>query len=148
MQQMMIQIIMAFIGVVGFSIMFNIHGHKVIFIGIGGAICWVSYTIILGICGDKIISCFAVTVLIAMLAEIFARIFKTPVILLLVPMLVPLMPGSDLYYMMSAMVLGNTESGRSLALLLAGEAGAIAFGIIIVTTVTQITVRTLQYITR
>ena len=148
MQQMMIQIIMAFIGVVGFSIMFNIHGHKVIFIGIGGAICWVSYIIILGICGDKVISCFAVTVLIAMLAEIFARIFKTPVILLLVPMLVPLMPGSDLYYMMSAMVLGNTESGRSLALLLAGEAGAIAFGIIIVTTVTQITVRTLQYITR
>lgn len=145
MQQTIIQVIMAFIGVIGFSVMFNIHGYKILLIGLGGSITWIVYNIIFNISNDKVLSCFVVTVIIAALAEVLARIIKTPVILLLVPMLVPLIPGSDLYFMMSSIVLRETSSVGGYGFLLAGEAGAIAFGIIMVTTVTQITVRTMQY---
>lgn len=148
MQQILIQVMMALIGVIGFSVMFNIHGYKIFLIGVGGSITWILYRIVFHSCNDKVISCFAVTIIIAVFAEVLARIIKTPVILLLVPMLVPLIPGSDLYYMMSSIVLRNTASVSGYGFLLAGEAGAIAFGIIIVTTVTQIIVRTIQYFSK
>lgn len=144
MQQIIIQVITAFIGVIGFSIMFNIHGYKLFVNGLGGAVSWIAYCMMFSFCGNKIISCFVATVVIAVLTEILARVLKTPVILLLVPMIVPLIPGSDLYYMMTSMVLDDTISVSVFGFLLAGEAGAIAFGIIIVTTLTQITVRSLQ----
>lgn len=147
MSQSIIQIITAFLGVIGFSIMFNIHGKKIFIIGLGGAFTLVSYMLIYKVCNDKVVSCFLTTVIIAGISEILARVLKTPVILLLVPMLVPLIPGSDLYYMMSSIVL-NTKTGSGYGFLLAGEAGAIAFGIILVTTVTQIIIRSIQYVNR
>lgn len=137
MQQLMIQILMAMLGVIGFSIMFNIHGFKIFIITVGGAICWISYNIIFYISNDKMISCFITTVLIAALSELLSRIIKTPVILLFVPMIVPLIPGSDLYYMMFHFILGEKSNGSAYGYLLAKEAGAIAFGIIVVTTITQ-----------
>lgn len=146
MSQTIIQIITAFLGVIGFSIMFNIHGNKILVIGIGGAFTWIFYTLMYQFCSDKVISCFVTTVVIAGISEILARVLKTPVILLLVPMLVPLIPGSDLYYMMSYLVLNDAKVGGGYGILLAGEAGAIAFGIIMVTTVTQIIIRSLQYL--
>ena len=42
--------------------------------------------------------------------ELLARAVKAPVIMLLVPMLIPLIPGGDLYYMMSFLVRGQYEA--------------------------------------
>lgn len=148
MQQIIIQVIMAIIGVIGFSIMFNVHGFKILINGIGGAATWIVYNLAYSICNDKILSCFVATVFIAVLVEILARILKTPVILLLVPMIVPLVPGSDLYYMMYSIVMKDAISVSTFSFLLAGEAGAIAFGIIIITTITQIIVRVLQLVSK
>lgn len=66
------------------------------------------------------------------LSEILARIIKTPVILLLVPILIPEIPGADLYYTMYYLVQESyTEFGSSLNKVMT-EAGAIALGIILV----------------
>ncbi len=147
MQTIFIQVLMAFLGVVGFSVMYNIHGYKIIITGLGGSLSWICYRIIFHFSeGNKILSCFTATLIIALLSEILARILKTPVILFLVPMLVPLVPGSDLYYMMSSLVLQNSSLVKSYAILLAGEAAAIAFGIIIITTLTQTVIRSSQFI--
>ena len=67
----------------------------------------------------------------AVLSEILARVLKTPVILMLVPMLIPEIPGGDLYYTMSYLVQGKyMEFGNSSKQVLM-EAGAIALGIIL-----------------
>lgn len=137
MQQTIIQILMAMIGVIGFSIMFNIHGYKVFVIALGGAVCWIVYIVIFDFSNDKVVSYFFTTIIMAALSEVLARIIKTPVILLFVPIIVPLIPGSDLYYMMFHFILGDVADGRAFGYLLAKEAGAIGFGIIIVTTITQ-----------
>ena len=137
MQQMIIQVLMAMIGVIGFSIMFNIHGYKVFIIAACGTVCWIVYIVLFRVSNDKVISYFFTTIIMAALSEVLARIIKTPVILLFVPIIVPLIPGSDLYYMMFHFILGDAADGRAFGYLLAKEAGAIGFGIIIVTTVTQ-----------
>ena len=74
---------------------------------------------------------FVASLFVAALSEILARILKTPVILLLVPMLIPEIPGGDLYYTMYHLVQGHyTEFGSSSNQVLV-EAGAIALGIIL-----------------
>ena len=78
------------------------------------------------------------TVIIGVLAEVFARCFKAPVISFLVPMLVPLIPGSDLYYTTSFLLRGQSAEFAQRGQSLLWQAGAIAFGIILVSCVTHI----------
>ena len=61
-----------------------------------------------------------------------------PVIMLLVPMLIPLSPGGDLYYMMSFLVRGQYEAFGQYAQRVLTEAGAIALGIICVASLMNI----------
>lgn len=49
---------------------------------------------------------FVSSLFITTLSEILARFLKTPVILLLVPILIPEIPGADLYYTMYYLVQG------------------------------------------
>ena len=133
-----IQIIMAFFGSLGFSILFNIRGKKLLSAGFGGAVIWAIYIIAnimgAGKVGGSLIASAAAT----LLAEIFSRIMKAPVIILLVPMLIPLIPGSDLYYTMNNLILNQVNETIQYGQLVLEEAGAIAFGIILVTTVVQV----------
>lgn len=58
--------------------------------------------------------------------------------MLLVPMLIPLIPGGDLYYMMSFLVRGQYEAFGQYAQRVLTEAGAIALGIICVASLMNI----------
>ena len=73
-----------------------------------------------------------------MASELLARAVKAPVIMLLVPMLIPLIPGGDLYYMMSFFVRGQYEAFGQYAQRVLTEAGAIALGIICVASLMNI----------
>lgn len=148
MKTILIQIIASFFGVIGFSIIYNIHGKKLYLIGLGGSICWAVYCILFWFLQDKVVSCLGATLVVAAFAELLARIIKTPVILLLVPMVLPLVPGSDLYYMMLHFVRNDTAAGGKIGYLLLGEAGAIVLGIIIVTSLTQTFLQTMKYLKR
>lgn len=134
----MIQVIMAVLGAVGFSLIFNIHGKKLIITAVGGALTWGSYLIVYGITTEAFTSCLVATIMSMIFAEVMARIAKTPVVILLVPMLIPMIPGGDLYRMMSNLVMSNTEQTRFYGQQLLMEVGGIAFGIILVSTAMQV----------
>ena len=51
----------------------------------------------------------AASLFVAALSEVLARMLRTPVILLLVPMLIPEVPGEALYYTMYYLVQGYQE---------------------------------------
>ena len=68
----------------------------------------------------------ASSLVIAICSEVTARLIKTPVILLLVPMLIPEIPGGDLYYTMYSLIEGDSAKFASLLQLVLAEAGAIA----------------------
>lgn len=63
-------------------------------------------------------------------AEGAARILKTPVIVLAVPMLIPLIPGGDLFYTTVNWVQENTAEAYIHLRLVGGEAGGIALAIL------------------
>ena len=62
-------------------------------------------------------------------AELLARRLKTPAILFVIPAILPLVPGSFLYYAMSSAVRGQLELARSYGRQTALYALAIAAGI-------------------
>lgn len=74
---------------------------------------------------------FAASFFVAVLSELLARIIKTPVILMLVPMLIPEIPGGDLYYTMQHLVRGEYVQFGNFSNRVLIEAGAIALGIIL-----------------
>ncbi len=133
-----VQIIAAIFSAIGFSLLFNIHGRTLIITAVGAAITWGAYLIVFTRTDNVFLACFVATMVIMAFAEIMARIAKTPVIILLVPMLIPMVPGGDLYRMMTNLVMDNSEQVRFYGHQLVMEVGAIAFGIIVISTAMQL----------
>lgn len=130
-----LQIIASFMGAAGFALIFNVHGRKIIWIGLGGALSWIVYLLTKNLTGSEFVSLMVATMAIVASSEILARVIKAPIIMLIVPMLIPMVPGGTLYYTMSYFIRDDNamlaESLRSLLV----QAGAIAAGIIIMTSV-------------
>ena len=123
---------MGIIGSLGFALLFGIRGTKPLgCIALGSGIGWIVYLVSVAGGHGKAFGMLASSLVIAACSEILARVIKTPVILLLVPMLIPEIPGGDLYYTMYSLVEGDTDKFASLLQLVLAEAGAIALGIIL-----------------
>ena len=100
-------------------------------IALGSGIGWVVYLVSVAGGHGKAFGMLASSLVIAICSEVPARLIKTPVILLLVPMLIPEIPGGDLYYTMYSLIEGDSAKFASLLQLVLAEAGAIALGIIL-----------------
>lgn len=124
-----LQTLLAAAGSVGFALLFNIRGAKLAWAGAGGALGWAVYSLLAPQTG-LFTAMLAAAAAVALCSEGLARLLKAPVILLLVPMLIPLIPGRDLYAMMSALIRGEQAVLADRARLLALQAGAIALGVI------------------
>jgi len=73
-----LQIITAFIGSLGFALLYNIRGKKLIIAAIGGLISWGLFIVFGWFIADEAIRYFIVALLLSLYAEIMARILKTP----------------------------------------------------------------------
>lgn len=125
----------SFIACFAFAVTFNIRKGLLVPVSFGGALGWVAY-LVLQPYGD-VFAYFIATILISVYAEIMARVYKVPVILILTTAVLPLVPGGGMYYTMEYCVQKETllfiETGlHTLAL-----AGAIVLGIMTVTTVVR-----------
>lgn len=138
MQLYIIQIVMGILGSVGFAVLFGIYDWKLVVIALGGGVGWMVYLVCVAAGYSMFAGLLVASLFVAAVSEILARILKTPVILLLVPMLIPEIPGGDLYYTMYYLVQGRyTEFGISSNQVLV-EAGAIALGIILASYIVKI----------
>ena len=126
-----IQTMMGMIGSVGFAILFGIMDRKLIGIALGGGAGWAVYLMCTANGHSMFAGLFVASLFVAAFSEILARVLKAPVILLLVPMLIPEIPGGDLYYAMYDLVQRNFADFGNSANKVLVEAGAIALGIIL-----------------
>ena len=131
----LVQIITGFLGSLGFSILYNVRGKKLIAASLGGFMAW-SLFLLLGLFMDsEPMRYLIVSMSISLYAEILARVLKTPTTTFIITALIPLIPGGSLYYTMSSafggnfdVFLGNAVSTLSLALALAIGVAIIAAG--------------------
>ncbi|MGL4453396.1 MAG: threonine/serine exporter family protein [Sarcina sp.] len=138
MEQLFIETIACFLATFAFAIIFNIRGKFIIWASIGGGISWFFYKVILDATASNTLSMFSSAVIFSSYAEILARKLKTPVTTLVVCGLIPLVPGSGMYYTMSSAVSGSIEHTWGLAISTFASAGALALGVIFTSTITRI----------
>ena len=131
MQAGIVQTLMGVIGSVGFSLLFGIRDRKLVWIALGSGLGWAVYLLCRAAGQSPFVGLLVASLGIAALSEVLARWVKAPVILLLVPMLIPEIPGGDLYYTMFRLLDGDTDGFVLAAKQVLGEAGAIALGIIV-----------------
>ena len=137
MKEIIVQLFMAFSCSLGFAIVFGVRVGLMIPASLGATLSWAVYLI--GIHYEKgiFISCLAGAAMAALYAEIQARVWKAPATLFLVPALIPLIPGSTLYYTMSGVVGRNWEMASDYGSRTLQYALAIAAGISLVWAVTS-----------
>lgn len=135
-----VELISAFVACVGFFILFNIHGTGGFLCAFGGLLTWAAYRITIFVGGGDILAYFLGTVVAALYSEIMARIRKYPAISYLLISIFPLIPGAGIYYAVNFAVRGDISSFTDKLLHTIAVAGAMAVGILIVST----TVRTIS----
>lgn len=133
----MIQIITGFLGTIGFSILFNIRGHRLVMAAFGGFLSWALFVLLGNVIGSEPIRYFLVSVAISVYAEIMARILKTPTTTVLMTSLIPLVPGASLYYTMAYALESDITRFVEKAISTLKLAGALALGIVITTMVVR-----------
>jgi len=131
------QVIVAFVASFGFGIIFNIKGIKLIFAAIGGGLSWFCYLYLNNNGISTILSLFISSIIFSIYSEICARYLKTPVTTLVICALIPLVPGAGMYYTMYQTILGNVSGAVQLGLNTLSSAGALALGVIFVSTITK-----------
>lgn len=127
-----LQIITGFIGSTGFAVLYNIRGRRLLFAAFGGLLSWSLFLLLGTFISDEIVRYFIVSAFISVYAEIMARILKTPKTTFIITSLIPLIPGSALYYTMRAAFSGDFLIFAQKGVDTLGYAGALAAGIIVV----------------
>ncbi|WP_346871007.1 threonine/serine exporter family protein [Clostridium sp. UBA5119] len=135
---MFFQVIYAFIVSLGFGVLFNVRDKNLFFAALGGAVGWFFYSLTLNLSDSNILAMLIASISISIYAEIFSRVLKNPVTLFLVCSLIPLVPGSGMYYTVFEAVEGNVFGSLNNGIETLSLAGVIAVGIILVSTLSRL----------
>lgn len=135
---MIINSIYAVIATLGFCILFNIRGKKIIFASIGGGIGWFVYLLTQSMTKSIYFPLFTASLAIAVYSEIFARILKTPVTILAIAAMIPLVPGYGMYYTMYYTITGNTSAALKTGIQTFLSAGMIAIALVLVSSLIKV----------
>lgn len=129
-----IQCIAGLVGTLGFGLMFNMHGRGIPFALLGSVISWPVCVLCMRLGLAEPIAYLIAAAVSAVYAEIMARIRKCPATSYLMCALVPLIPGSGIYYTMDYIRRGMLPEAYDKGMLTAAIAGSMAVGVLLVST--------------
>ena len=125
---LLISLATAFFGSLGFALLFGLRRRYLLPAALGGMLSWGLYLLLDHLSASPFLACFAASAFSMVYAELLSRLMHSPTTLFVIPAIIPLVPGSSLYYAMSAAVqrdfAGAREFGsQTLELALAIAAG-------------------------
>ncbi|KOR25833.1 threonine/serine exporter family protein [Clostridium sp. L74] len=130
--------IFSFLASLGFACIFNIKGKKLIYASLGGSIAWLSYLICKTNNHSTVFSFFIGSIAGSIYSEIMARVEKTPVTLMVICAMIPLVPGGGMYYTMQKVIEGDVSGALNTGFTTLSVAGAIALGMVMVSSMTRL----------
>lgn len=132
-----LQIITGYLGSVAFGILFNIRGIRLFWAALAGFFSWSLFLLLAFWIPSEPVRYFIVALTVSVYAEIMARVLKTPTTTFHMTALIPLIPGSSLYYTMASLFEGNLSTFADKAIYTLKLAVSLALGIVLVTAVTH-----------
>nr|WP_207710411.1 threonine/serine exporter family protein [Clostridium senegalense] len=135
---MILAFIYAFISSLGFGILFNVRGKDLFFASLGGGLSWFVYKLAILNGLSDVLALFLGTLMVSIVAEICARVFKNPVTVYLICGLIPLVPGSGMYYTTFEAVKGNYSAALTKGIQTLFNAGSISVSVMFVSTLSRL----------
>ncbi len=129
-----LQCLFGLIGTLGFGLMFNMHGRGIPFALLGSVVSWLVCSLCLEAGLKEPICYLFAAAASALYAEIMARIRKFPATSYLMCALVPLIPGSGIYYTVDFIRRGMLGEAYDKGMATAMVAGAMAVGVLLIST--------------
>ena len=106
----MMPLLYAALGTLGFGLIFNANKNKLIYIMFGGFINYLSYIIVLNLTNNVFLAAAFCAVVTSIYSQVSAIILKCPSTIFILTGLIPIVPGSSLFYTMQNLVLGNSPA--------------------------------------
>ncbi len=128
MKEILIQLVTAFLGSLGFALLFGLRRRYLLPAALGGLLSWGVYLLCSHLFPSVFLAGLAASAFSVVYAEMLARLMRTPATLFVIPAVIPLVPGSSLYYAMSCAVQRDFASAREYGMQTMEFALAIAMG--------------------
>lgn len=124
------QVVLSFLAAIGFGIIFNAPRKMLFYCGFAGCAGWMVYSVFEVLSEDAVQASFLGAFAVALVAHIFAKRFKTPMIIFSVAGIIPLVPGGTAYNAMRHFVENDNLTAISYATKAFMVSGAIAMGLV------------------
>jgi len=135
--EMVISLIMGFFATLGFCILLHVPKKSIVVSSLVGGIAWAIFQLTMGF--GSIAACFLAACAVGILSEILSRLLKQASTVFSIPGIMPLVPGSGMYYTMLKLINGNLDSAASLGAQTMFLAGAIALGLLVTSSIIRMT---------
>ncbi|MCH3972453.1 MAG: threonine/serine exporter family protein [Oscillospiraceae bacterium] len=127
----------SFVACVAYCMCVNLKGWRMVWASLGGAIGWGVY-LLFGFLHHDLFQYMMASVAVSAYSEVMARLNKTPVTGFLLVSMLPMVPGGGIYNTMQYAVSGNNSMFLSTGLHTFGIAGAIALGVLLVSSTVRL----------
>lgn len=104
MRDFLIQIFTGAVGTFGFALCSHVRKKHLLSASLGGLMAWAIYLVVFYLSGSLFLGNLISAMAVYAWSEIMARIMKAPVTIFLLPGILPLLPGSYLYYTVLALL--------------------------------------------
>lgn len=112
MKEIIIQLLTALVAALGYSLLSGLRRRHLVFGALGGMLAWGIYLLLRALIPDTFLPVLFTSVIAVIYSEFMARWRKCPSTVFLMPTIIPLVPGSSLYYTMSSMVQGEVAAAK------------------------------------
>lgn len=132
------QFITSFVASAAFGIIFNVPRQTLLQCGVVGTIGWIGYKCCLQLGVDVIPSTLIAVIAVTVISQLFAKLYKTPIIVFSVAGIIPLVPGGIAYDAMRNVVENNYDAAVQLGVMAFMLSGTIAIGLVLSEVVHQL----------
>ena len=108
----MMNLIFASFGTLGFGLLFNAQKNKLFYIMLGGFLNYLSYFCIYNYTSNIFLSSLGCAIVTSIYANLMAIFLRCPSTVFILTGLIPIVPGSSLFYMMQGFVLKNYDLAK------------------------------------
>ena len=138
MGDMILQLATAFVGSLGFAMLFHVKKERLLLASLGGLLAWGVYLLVGQVSDQEVVRYFVASVILTVYAETLARLVKCPATLFIVTASIPLIPGGALYRTMQYFMMNDLEAFSLQGLTTVLLAVAIAAGMLLPTAIFQL----------
>ena len=146
MTQAWIQILTGAVGTFGFALFTHIRMKLLPAATMGGFLAWAVYLAVYYFSPSLFLSDLVAAIVVYIWSEIMARIMKAPVTIFLVPGIIPLLPGSYLYYATLALLNKETEQFQNYSISTIAVTMGIACGIVLTSILANYVIETTEHL--